>query len=201
MVKFIFFIFFMMLPACTTTVGLKYLPQIIPAKVVSTDLAITVGRFVDLRGVESNWIAAAKSAIRISLKTIETDQPVSKLVETAFEDGLRLRGASINSPSPSFQISGAIRRLDCNQIGGWTPHRVNIEANAEIEIAVTEIASGQQRFNRSFTVYNVVDGPEWSFWHGYAASADNLRAVIEKTLSDVVDKALDDPTLRAALQL
>jgi hypothetical protein len=30
------------------------------------------------------------------------------------------------------------------------------------------------------------------------ASVDDLRVVLEKTLGDVVDKALDDPALRAA---
>jgi hypothetical protein len=36
---------------------------------------------------------------------------------------------------------------------------------------------------------------------GVLASVDDLRAVLEKTLRDAIDKALDDSALRAALQL
>ena len=36
---------------------------------------------------------------------------------------------------------------------------------------------------------------------GGFASVDDRRAVLEKTLRETVDKALDDPQLRAALQL
>jgi uncharacterized lipoprotein YajG len=151
-----------------------------------------VGSFTDQRGEPANWLGAIRGGFGNPLKNLESDRPVSALVQAAFADGLRARGVKTDESSP-FQISGVIRKLDCNQY-------VRREANADIEITVIDRASGQTRFSRTYTAANI-DGSMLSLSTGIFASVDDLRAVTEKTLREVVDKALDDSALRAAMQL
>lgn len=181
-----------LLAACSTTsVGMKYSPTSAPTKPAFTASSVSVGSFIDQRDSPSNWLGAIRGGYGNPLKNIITDQPVSTLVQNAFADGLRLRGASLDSPS-GFQISGIIRKLDCNQI-------VRQEATAEFQISIIEQSSGKLRFSQIYSAYNM-QGSVLSVKTGIFASVEDLRALAEKTLSDVIDKALDDAPLRAALQ-
>ena len=181
------------LTACTTSVGLKYSPSPATVKLEASTSPVVIGSFVDQRGEPSNWLGAIRGGFGNPLKNLESDQPVSTLVQAAFSDGLRARGVVIDSTSAPVQISGVIHQLDCNQM-------VRREANVEIEVSVTEISSGHQRFSRTYTATNV-DGSLLSLSTGIFASVDELRAVTEKTLREVVDKALNDTSLRASLRL
>jgi uncharacterized lipoprotein YajG len=181
------------LTACgTTSVGLKYTADSPVAQASPTAPPLTVGTFVDQRGKPGNYLGAIRGGFGNPLKTLESDRPVGELVKAAFSDGLRARGAVVESASSQNQISGTIRRLDCNQY-------VRREAHVEIEIMVVDKA-GQQRFTRTYSAANV-DGSVLALDTGVLASVDDLRVVLEKTLRDTVDKALDDSALRAALQL
>jgi uncharacterized lipoprotein YajG len=177
----------------TTSVGLKYAPGAGVAKVGASASPITVGTFADQRGEPANWLGAIRGGYGNPLKIIESDQPVSSIVQAAFTDGLRVRGVKTDVPSAPLQLSGVIRVLDCNQL-------IRREANVEIEVLVTDNASGQQRFSRTYVGSNV-DGSLLTMKAGVFGSVEDLRALTEKTLREVVDKALDDPALRAALRL
>jgi hypothetical protein len=48
---------------------------------------------------------------------------------------------------------------------------------------------------------STLDGSVESLEIGIFAAVEDLRALTEKTLRETVDKALDDPALRAALHL
>jgi uncharacterized lipoprotein YajG len=191
-----------MLTACSTTsVGLKYAPSTATVKPISSALGVFLGNFVDKRDVGPNWIGAARITVGVARHNLETNQPVSTLFQKAFEAGLRYRGISINYQSPSLQISGVIHELYCGQHAVAPSSRLSkIEAKAEIEISVTEIISGKQRFNRKYSALNIVDGPGWTFCNGFAASGEDLFVPTEKTFRDVIDKILDDSDFRAALQ-
>lgn len=187
-------IFALAVTGCSTTsVGLKYSPGTGAEKVGASASSVTVGTFVDQRGEPSNWLGAIRGGFGNPLKNIESNQPVSSIVQSAFAEGLRSRGVTTDSPSAPLQISGVIRQLDCNQM-------VRREANVEIQVSVTENSSGQQRFSRTYVASNV-DGSLMSVHTGVFASVEDLRALTEKTLREVVDKALDDTALRAALRL
>jgi len=182
-----------LLSACgTTSVSLKYTAATPVAKYPTTAAPVIVGSFLDKRGEPSNWLGASRGGYGNPLKNIEAERPVAELVRTAFLDGLRARGAVIDQASGQNQITGIIKRLDCNQL-------VRREAYADIEIVVLD-RSGAQRFVRSYTASNV-DGSLLSLNTGVFASVDDLRVVLERTLREVVDKALDDSALRAALQM
>jgi uncharacterized lipoprotein YajG len=176
----------------TTSVGLKYSAGTTIAKVSPTAPPLTVGTFVDQRGEPSNWLGAIRGGFGNPLKILDSDRPVAELVSVAFSDGLRARGVSIEPSSSQYQITGVIKKLDCSQY-------VRREAHVEIDITIVDKA-GQHRFVRTYKADNV-DGSMLSLSTGVFASVDELRVVIEKTLSEAVDKALDDSALRAALQL
>jgi uncharacterized lipoprotein YajG len=183
------------LAACSTTkVGLKYDNPQSPNKVTAstTPAPVMVGSFVDQRGEPANWLGAIRGGYGNPLKNIESDQPVSLLVQTAFADGLRARGVQDSSSAP-LQLAGVIRQLDCNQMA-------RREANVEIEISVIDAATGQSSFSRSYSSANV-EGSLLSFKVGVFASVEDLRALTERTLRETVDKALDDSALRTALRL
>lgn len=181
------------LSACgTTSVGLKYSADAAVVKASPTAPPLTVGTFVDQRDKPANYLGAIRGGFGNPLKTLESDRPVGELVRAAFSDGLRARGAVIEGASSQYQISGIIRRLDCNQY-------VRREAYVDVDITVVD-KSGQQRFSRTYSAANV-DGSVLSLNTGVLASVDDLRVVLEKTLRDAVDKALDDSALRAVLQL
>ena len=69
---------------------------------------------------------------------------------------------------------------------------------AEIEVKVAD-RSGKQRFAKLYKA-NHVEGSPITLATGVLASIDDLRDTLEKTLSEIVDKALDDPALQDALK-
>jgi hypothetical protein len=88
-------------------------------------------------------------------------------------------------------LTGVIRKFECSQY-------VRREATIELELTVLD-ANGQTKFTRSYRTNNV-DGSMLTLSTGVFASIEDLRVVMERTLRETVDKALDDTALRAALQ-
>ena len=180
-----------LLAACSTTnVGLKYAPQAAVKKVANAAPSVTIGDFLDQREDASNWLGAIRGGYGNPLKNLEADRPVAEMVKAAFSEALRARGINIGEAGRN-QITGVVKRLDCNQY-------VRREAYADIEIAVLDNTS-QQRFVRTYSASNV-EGSLLSLSTGIFASVDDLRVLLEKTLRQAVDKALDDSALQAALQ-
>ena len=185
---------FCSLAACTSAnkVDLKYAPTsaIQPAPANAT---VKVGSFVDSRGETKTWVGTIRGGFGNHLKDLDTGEPVSTVVEQAFNDALKARGVDVNSHNAPFQISGVIKNLIGDQV-------VRREANAAIDVSVIDNSNGQKRFSQTYTA-NVVDGSALSMSTGVFASVEDLRAVIEKALREAVDKALDDSALRAALKI
>jgi Uncharacterized lipoprotein len=181
------------LSACgTTSVGLKYAAPPSVAQASARAQPLLVGNFADKRGEPATWLGAIRGGFGNPLKNLESDKPVAELVKAAFADGLRARGVAPDQASAPFQITGTIKKLDCNQI-------VRREANVEIEVAVLDRA-GKQRFIKTYSASNL-DGSVLSLSSGVFASVEDLRATLEKTLRETIDKALDDSVMRAALQI
>jgi uncharacterized lipoprotein YajG len=183
----------LLLSGCgTTSVGLKYAISQPVAKVSTTAAPLVLGTFADQRGEPPTWLGAIRGGFGNPLKNLESDRPVSEVVKTAFADGLRARGVALEASGRQNQLVGTVKKLDCSQY-------VRREAYAEIELTVLD-ANGQRRFSRVYKANNL-DGSVMSLNAGVFASVDDLRVVLEKTLREVVDQALDDSALRAALQL
>lgn len=181
------------LVACSTTtrVALDYTPLSSPSAALQSRPLVVVGRFADNRGEPANWLGAIRGGYGNPLKNLETIHPVSELVAKAFADGLRARGVLAEGDGP-YVLSGVIRALDCNQVA-------RLEANADIQVVLTEAVSGREVFSQPYKAGNV-EGSLFSFKAGILGSVEDLRALTAKTLQQVVDAALDDPALRNALR-
>jgi len=151
-----------------------------------------VGSFIDQRGESPTWLGSIRGGYGIPLKTLDATPSVSSLVQTAFAEGLHARGFKASGGVRTYQIAGVIKTLDCNQY-------VRREAQVEIEVSVYDTASGKALFTRIYTAYNL-EGSLLALNTGYFASVETLRALAEKTLDQVVDKALDDSALRNVMQ-
>lgn len=172
----------------TTAVGLKYAP---PAAVqrVATAVTVQVGSFADQRGEPPTWLGAIRGGFGNPLKNLESERPVVELVGEAFADALKARGNTVGGGG--LQLSGVVRKLDCNQI-------VRREANVEIEVTVKG-ADGRVRLNKTYAASRL-DGSLVTMSAGVFASVDDLRVTLELALREAVDKALDDPAMRDALR-
>lgn len=89
-------------------------------------------------------------------------------------------------------LSGSIKQLDCSQLA-------TKEANAEIQVAVSKSKDGKQLFSNAYRASNV-EGSVLTLSAGIFGSVEELRALMEKTLQQAVDQALDDPALRSAMR-
>jgi hypothetical protein len=182
----------LLLSACSTTsVNLRYEPTPNITFAAPGAPTVTVGTFIDQRGEPANWLGAIRGGFGNPLKNLELDQPVATLVATAFADGLRSRRFTVSDTNPVFQLSGVIKKLDCNQI-------VRREANVDIELRLKHLPSGRLSFVRTYAE-NSIEGSVMSFNTGVFASVGDLRLLTENTLRKVVDNALDDNAFRNAL--
>jgi uncharacterized lipoprotein YajG len=173
----------------TNNVRLSYSPSV--SIVRSTAPAISVGSFTDQRGETPTWFGAIRGGYGNPLKKLEADPSVAELIKAAFADGLKARGI-YSSESAAFEISGTIRKFDCSQY-------VRREAHAEIEVRVFSKSTGRQVFAQTYTA-DELEGSLLALNVGVFASVDALRLVAEKTLNEVVDRALDDSAFRNALR-
>ena len=180
------------LVACSTTrVGINYRPPAEMAAAPSSQADVVVGRFSDDRGQPANWLGAIRGGYGNPLKKLESDEPVGDLVAQVFAAGLKARGLSADPSSARYVLSGSIKQLDCNQLA-------RKEANAEIQVAVSESKGGKQVFANEYRASNV-EGSVLTLSAGIFGSVEELRALMEKTLQQAVDQALDDPALRRAV--
>jgi hypothetical protein len=181
------------LVACSTTqVALTYSPPPGAVAAPQAQSLISVGRFSDDRGEPSNWLGAIRGGYGNPLKNLETNEPVSDLVSQAFAAGLKARGLAANSSGGRYLLSGSIKKLDCNQVA-------RREANAELEVVVSESDGEKRVFSNLYRASNV-EGSVLSLATGVFASVESLRVLAEKTLQQVVDQALDDPALRGVIR-
>jgi len=174
----------------TTNVALKYSapPSLQPVSAGAP--AVAVVRFDDRRNESPRALGLIRTGFGSPMKNLLTSEPVADVVTAAFADGVRARGFP-QSDKPRYQISGVVLGLFCDQY-----HRY--EAKAEIEVSVIDAFARKPVLTRTFSA-NQIEGT--MFTPGAAfGSVDRLRAVAERTLREVVDKALDDPEVRAALR-
>ena len=181
------------LTGCVTRdVGLKYTTTTAAAAASPTAPAVSAGSFIDQRGEPPTWLGAIRGGYGNPVKTLDATPSVSSVVQTAFADGLQARGFKTSGSAKAYQVAGVIKKLDCSQY-------VRREAHAEIEVSVYASSGGKALFTRTYTTDNL-EGSLLAVNTGVFASVDTLRALAEKTLDQVVDKALDDSALRNVMQ-
>lgn len=176
----------------TTPVALKYQAPAGVAGAAQSKAAVAVGKFADQRGEPTNWLGTIRGGFGNPLKTMESSKPVSEAVADVFADGLRARGWYADEPNAAYVLGGVIKKLDSDQY-------IRREANAAIEVTLIERAGGKQLLSKAHKAQNI-EGSPVSLSTGVFGSIEELRVVMEKTLRQVVDEALDDPAFRAALR-
>jgi hypothetical protein len=176
----------------TTPVKVGYRPEANVNPFPASSARVSAATFVDDRGEPPRWLGAIRGGFGNPLKVLETDETVAVIVQKAFDEGIRARRGSPAQASGALEIRGNIKKLDCSQY-------VRREAHGVIEVAVVEVATGRERFRRTYTA-DAVDGSIVSLSTGIFASVDDLRGVAEQVVKQLVDKALDDPSLRDALR-
>jgi hypothetical protein len=127
---------------------------------------IALGRFPDMRGENAYYFGEVR---------ITSRQPVEELVRNSFSHGLNARGMLAGSGAP-FVLSGEILDLRGDRL-------CRPASYARIRVKLLRTGSGQVVFNRVYT------GERTS--HGTIISESISRA-----LQDVVDRALDDRSMR-----
>ena len=155
------------------------------------DPLVSVGTFQDGRDASygTDWLGAIRGGYGNPLKTLRTLKPMSEVVQEAFAAGLRARGVYAEPGQGKFTLEGTISKLDCSEY-------FNLEAHAHVDVRVTETASHALLYSNTYRA----DQTEGGFGAGILASVETLRVLAEKTLRELVDKVLDDPQLREALQ-
>lgn len=175
--------------ACSTTpVGLTYDPVAASAsKPGQPSLQVTA--VTDGRKHDANWLGAIRGGYGNPLKTLETPVPVKDVVKAAFVDGLKARNLLAADGRQAMALE--VEQFDCNQY-------VRREAHAKVGVVVVDRSSSKEIFRRYYEA-DKVTGSLVTLDAGIFASVDDLRVVANQVLQEVVDKALDDPQLRAVL--
>lgn len=178
-----------LLISCSTTkVGMTYNAPV-ESQTFANTRPIELGSFIDQRNEPPTWLGAIRGGYGNPLKNLESNVPVSQLVQEAFSSALQAHGAALSTSEPEIQISGVIKKLFCNQL-------IQREADIEIELQFTEISSKKILFSRTYSATNY----ETAFFaSGVFASIEDLRVFTERTLREVIDKALNDSAVRLAL--
>jgi len=175
--------------ACSTTpVGLTY-DSGKAASVAKGKPSVDVMVVTDGRKHDPNWLGAIRGGFGNPLKTLETPVPVKDVVKIAFADGLKARNLLESNGRHAMELD--VQQFDCNQF-------VRREAHAKVGVSIVERASGRSVFKQNYEA-DKVSGSLITMDAGIFASVDDLRKVANEALQDVVDRALDDPQLRAAL--
>ena len=178
--------------ACgTTLVPLKYAADSAVSAVSPPTPLISVGRFADDRGprADADWLGAIRGGYGNRLKTLRTQVPMSQVVQEAYADGLRARGVFAEPGKGKFLLEGSVEKLDCSEY-------FNLEAHAWVTVRVRDQATGAQVWEWPYHV----DETEGGLGAGLFGSVETLRLLAERTLRELVDRSLDDPGLRKAVQ-
>jgi hypothetical protein len=177
--------------ACTTLVPLKYTADSALSAVSPPTPLVSVGPFADARGprADADWLGAIRGGYGNRLKTLRTQVPMSQVVQDAYADGLKARGVFAEPGQGKFVLEGSIEKLDCSEY--W-----NLEAHAHVALRVRDSATGAQVFEWPYRV----DETEGGLGAGIFGSVETLRLLAERTLRELVDRSLDDPGLRKAVQ-
>lgn len=177
--------------ACTTLVPLRY-SDVPAATAAQATPLISVGPFKDSRAKDygADWLGAIRGGMGNRLKTLRTEQSVSQVVQDAYADGLRTRGVFAEPGQAKFVLEGTIEKFDCSEY--W-----NLEAHAHVTIRVRDNGTGAQVYSYPY----LVDETEGGMGAGAFASVETLRLLAERTLRELVDRSLDDPGLRKAVQI
>ncbi|MEZ5305091.1 MAG: hypothetical protein R3F11_31280 [Verrucomicrobiales bacterium] len=178
------------LTSCTSTttsqVTLEYRPPL-PGQVPKGAPVSAVGIFNDKRGGDgATYLGTVRDVTRGAFFDLNTRVPVAQVVANAFGHGMDARGMLTRRRNPRTVIAGDVLAL-------YTQKLVRPYAEAKVRVVVIR-PGGQQLFARVFRAE-----AELPATPANQSDAESLRLLASQALAQVVNTALDDPQVRAAL--
>ena len=168
----------------SSVISLDYVPQ--AGRMLRGTPDFAVGEFKDKRGEQSQTLGHVRLPIGPSVDTIQTRLPVSDVVRNAFGYALESRGMLATEVKGRFILTGEIQDLRSQLL-------VHPYGYARIRVNVVEAASGRVLFT------HVYEGERQSkaYIPGSGTPVPMLQDLTSGALQDAVDRALDDPNMRA----
>jgi hypothetical protein len=175
------------LGACNTVSDLTYAPTV----AVQPSSAPTVASVTatDQRKEDPTRLATVMGMFGNPLKTLDTAKPVKDEVAEAFAAGLKARGLLAPSGRAPLHVEVVVRKFDADMIVGRT---------ARIDLSLSALdAGGHTVFQDSATDSQ----SETKFFEsGVFADIADLQKLCEIVLDRTVDRMLDNPLFRTAIQ-
>lgn len=175
--------------ACSTSqVSLEYQPPNISPELRRGPAVVATGQFEDRRGDPEMYLGAIKTPVGTTLEYVETRVPVAQMVANAFGHGLNTRNMLARGGSSRYLIQGQILSLYCD-------HLARPYAEAKIMVQLVHRPTGRVVHSQLYEAERLLPP---------RTPSRDSRALLARLSSEVVqavvDKALDDPALRAALR-
>ena len=178
------------LAGCGTKIlPLAYTPS---ASVVRGNAQTRVGASVDQRrDNDPTWYGAIRGGYGNPLSVLRSDVPVSAAAAKAFSDALAARGMLAPGGSGRYEVRLAIKRFEASRY-------VRLEAHVDLRAQVVEAASGRVVYEGQGQA-NKVKGSIIALDSGIFASPTELSTLMSVTLTEAIDKIVDDPAFRRAV--
>ena len=178
----------LLIAACSSTsqVSLDYVPSVGQMRPGSSEFSTRP--FLDRRDVEPQYLGTVRTQIGTPIEHVQTKIPVSDVVTNAFGYGLQARSMLASTSSARYIITGEVLDMHCKLL-------VRPYGYAKIRVTVLDAASGQIIHTQ------IYEGERQSavYVPGSGSPVPVLRDLASGALQDAVDRALDDPDMRARL--
>ncbi|MBL9130912.1 MAG: hypothetical protein JNG86_06925 [Verrucomicrobiaceae bacterium] len=170
----------------TSTVTLDYLPP--PGGLLRGTPEFSVGAFANKRGIDSHVLGTVRLPVGVTVDTVQTEVPVEGVVANAFAHALHARGMLTDSGKARYLVTGDVLNLDTQLL-------VHPYAFAKVRLNVVEMGSGRVLFSKVYTG----ERQSTAYRPGSGSPIPLLQELTSRALQDAVDRAVDDPALRAQL--
>lgn len=146
---------------------------------------VEIGRFADFRRSGEFSLGTVHTPFGTPLETIKTRVPVALVVRNAFAHGLNARKMLAPSGSAPFILTGEVLEFECQQ-------KISPSSFASVRVNVVRAGSGEIVYTRIYQSVRESD----AYLPGSGSPVPNLRDLASRALQNVVDRALDDKSLR-----
>jgi hypothetical protein len=167
-------------------VSLDYQPRI--GHVLAGPAEFNTQTFLDRRDVPPLHLGTVRTQLGTPVEHIQTKIPVHQVVTHAFGYGLQTRGMLTAPRNARYVISGEVLDLHCKLL-------VHPYGYARVRVTVTDASTGQILHSQVYEAERQAP----AYRPGSGSPVAQLRDLASAALQDVVDRALDDPTLRNRL--
>lgn len=148
----------------------------------------TTQAFVDRRDQGPNDLGTVRTQIGTPVEHVQMSVPAANAVTNAFGYALQVRGMLSSQSAARFIVTGEVLDLHCKLL-------VRPYGYARLRVSVLEAATGRVIHSGTY------EGERQSsaYVPGSGSPVPLLRDLTSGALQDAVDRALDDPAMRARI--